>query len=131
MIALPLAMAAGTASAKITQYECRFDQNRGRGGGWITELVYLTENDETGEILAYDPVIHHFVGHPVEARLSASTKVRKTFSWTVDTRNKGQAAEMHYTLSYFSNGQPAKLTAKPGGYDNTWKDVGKCTVTAQ
>jgi len=123
--------AAGMASAKITQYECRFTQGQSRGGGWISEILVVTDNDKTGEILAYDPVIKTFVGKPIPARRSAETKARVTFGWDVDIRVKDQSSRMTYTMSYFRNGQPAKMRAQPGGYDNTWTGEGTCKVSVR
>lgn len=132
LITVPLVLGAMVpASAKITQYECKFDQNRARGGGWITELVYVIEDDTTGEILAYDGVIHTFVGNPIPARLASETKARKTFAWEVEVDHKGQSPTIFYTLSYFSNGQSAKMRAQPGGYDNKWTEEGTCTVSVK
>ncbi len=120
---------AGIASAKITQYECRFEQSRSRGGGWIPEILVITEDSKTGAILAFDPIIKTFVGKPIPARRSAESKVRVTFVWDVEARVKTQSPRMSYTMSYFRNGLPAKMRAQPGGYDNTWTGEGTCKVS--
>ncbi|MBN8632488.1 MAG: hypothetical protein J0L76_16745 [Rhodobacterales bacterium] len=117
------------AVAKTTQYECRFEYESGRGGGWIPEMLILTDDDVKGEIVVFDPIIKHFVGSPIPARLSARTKVRSTYTWEVVFRNKGQGGRMIYTLSHFSNGQPAKMKAEPGGFDNSWSGEGTCKVS--
>ena len=117
------------ALAKITQYECRFPQENPRGGGWIPTMLILTEDDVKGEIIVFDPLIKHFIGTPIKARLSARTKVRSTYSWEVKTANKGQYARMAYTLSYRSNGQPATMSARPGGYRNSFSAEGTCKVS--
>ena len=126
---LAVLAAAQTASAKITKYECRFEQSKARGGGWIPEILIVTDDDRTGEILAYDPIIKHFAGKPIAARRSAETKVRVTFVWELETRVKDQSPRMTYTMSYFRNGQPAKMRAQPGGYDNTWSGEGTCKLS--
>jgi hypothetical protein len=120
---------AGPALAKMTQYECRFAQESAGGGGWIPEILVLTEDDATGEILAFDPIIKHFVGTPIAVRLSERTKVRSTFRWELETQNRGQSSRMTYTFSYFSDGKPARMSAQPGGYDNKWKGEGTCKLT--
>lgn len=119
---------AETASAKITQYECKFEQSKARGGGWIPEILIITDDDKSGEILAFDPIIKHFIGKPIPARRSAETKARVTYVWDLETRNKGQASRVTFTVSYFRNGQPAKMRAQPGGYDNVWSGEGTCKV---
>jgi hypothetical protein len=128
--AIAAILLAEAASAAITQYECRFSQERSRSGGWIPEIIVVTENSATGEILAFDPVIQHFIGNPIPVRLSAETKARKTFTWEINTRNRGQAARMKYTLSYFTGTKAAKMRAQPGGYDNSWEQDGACKVTS-
>ena len=117
-----------TAMAKVTQYDCKFEQSRARGGGWIPEILIVTDDDKSGEIIAYDPIIKHFVGKPIPARRSAQTKARVTYVWDLETRVRDQASKMTYTFSYFSNGQPAKVRAQPGGYDNVWAGEGTCKV---
>ncbi|MGQ0567889.1 MAG: hypothetical protein ACT4OK_22870 [Gemmobacter sp.] len=114
--------------AKVTKYECRFDQSRARGGGWVPEILIVTDNDASGEVLAFDPVIKHFVGKPIPARRSSESKARVTYVWDLETRVANQAPRMTYTFSYFRNGQPAKMRVQPGGYDNTWSGEGTCTV---
>jgi hypothetical protein len=130
-LALVMCGTTTQASAKITQYECRFEESRARGGGWVPSLVYITENDQSGEMLVYDPIIEHFYDKPIATKLTSETKSRKTFTWEVNARNKGQSARFFYTLTYYKNGQPAKLRAHPGGYDNSFNGQGSCKVTAK
>jgi hypothetical protein len=129
MAALAGLALAAPAQARITQYECRFAYEKARGGGWIPEIVVVTDNEATGEIIAFDPLIRHFVGNPIKARRSSQSAARVTYVWTLDARNKGQSSRMTYTLSYHANGQPARMRAQPGGYDNTWTGDGRCTVS--
>jgi len=126
---LAIVGALNPASAKITQYECKFAYEQSRGGGWIPEMLILTEDDVKGEIMVFDPVIKHFIGNPIKARLSGRTNVRSTYTWELVYRNKGQGGRMIYSLSYFSNGQPAKMKGEPGGYDNSWSAEGTCKVS--
>ncbi len=120
---------AGPALAGITQYECRFAQEPARGGGWIPEMLVLTDDDKTGETMVYDPIIKHFVGVPIKAKLEARTKSRATFSWEVKIEVRGQYSRMAYTFSHLSNGQAARMTARPGGYDNSFSGEGTCKVS--
>ena len=117
------------AAAKITQYECKFTHEQARGGGWIPEILILTDDDVTGEIIVFDPVIKHFVGQPIEAALEARTKVRSTYKWEVRTEVRGRYARMAYIFSYRSNGLPANISARPGGYDNSFSGDGTCKVS--
>jgi len=126
---LAIVGALNPASAKITQYECKFLQEAGRGGGWIPEMLILTDDDVKGEIMVFDPVIKHFVGNPIKAKLLARTNVRSTYKWEVKIEAGGDQPRMAYTLSYRSNGQPATMSARPGGYDNSFTADGTCKVS--
>lgn len=126
-VSLAASFSSGAATAKTTQYECTFD---GRDNGWIPRQLVLTDNEATGKILVNDPIINTYVGTPIEAALNKRTKARVTYSWTIRTKSKsGQYADMRYTFSYFSNGLPAKIAARPGGYDNSFTGDGSCKVT--
>lgn len=126
---LAISGAFDPVAAKITQYECEFVYEQARGGGWIPELLILTDDDEKGEIIVYDPVIKHFVGNPIEARLSGRTKARSTYTWEFSYRNRGQGGRMIYTFSYFNDGHHATMRGSPGGYDNSWTGEGTCKVS--
>jgi len=129
-LAVLLGSAPLAAVAKVTQYECKFAQER-RGGGWVPEVVYILVDDSAGTIEAYDPIIDAFVGNPIPAKMTGDTDVRKTFSWKLQFKNKGQGGIMDYTLTYFADGRPAKMSAKPGGYDNRWGGEGSCSVSTK
>lgn len=77
------------------------------------------------------PIIDFYAGNPIPARMIGDTDARKSFSWKFEFRNKGQGAIMDYTLTYFTDGRPAKMPEKPGGYDNRWGDEGSCTVSTK
>lgn len=117
------------ASAEVTQYECRFPAEHARGGGWVPEILVLWEDDQNGKTLAFDPIIKEFIGEPIEVTLSKRTAARSTYRWEVKMQNKGQSARMMYTFSYLSNGNTARLTVRPGGYDNSWSGDGTCKVS--
>lgn len=117
------------AAAKITQYECKFPYESARGGGWIPEILILTDDDAKGEVIVFDPVIKHFVGNPIEAKISGRSTVRSTYKWELNYRNRGQGGRMTYTFSHFADGKPAIIKAAPGGYDNSWSGEGTCKVS--
>jgi len=128
-LALGLALVQPVA-ANVTQYECRFEQERKRGGGWIPEMLVLTHDDQSGEIVVFDPIIQYFVGAPIPARMTDESSARVTFRWEVATQNRGQAARMIYDFTHYTDGRGAKMKALPGGYDNAWSGDGSCKVTA-
>lgn len=127
---LSVLASAEMAAAKITKYECSFPQSKARGGGWVPEILIITDNDKSGEIIVFDPVIKYFVGKPITARRSGETKARVSYVWEYWTNNKGQSSRVTYSFSYFRNGQPAKIRVQPGSYDNTWSGEGTCKVAA-
>jgi hypothetical protein len=132
LTAMAILAICGTISpalAKITQYECKFPYEKARGGGWIPEILILTDDDAKGEIIVFDPVIKHFVGNPIKAKLSSRTNARSTYTWELSYRNKGQGGRMIYTFSYFNKGQRAKMKGEPGGFDNSWTGEGTCKVS--
>lgn len=131
-LAMALFAVGGTydpAAARITQYECKFPYEKARGGGWIPEILILTDDDVTGVITVNDPIIKHFIGTPIEGKLEARTKARSTYKWEVKIEAKGNYTRMAYTFSYRSNGQPANISARPGGYDNSFSADGTCKVS--
>ena len=83
--------------------------------------------------MVFDPLIKHFVGKPINGRLADQTRARTSFAWEIDTSVKGgaagaQSAKMRYKLSYFNNGQPARVYATPSGYNNEFSAEGSCTL---
>jgi len=118
------------ALAQTTQYECKFAQVR-RDKGWVPDVVFIVVDDTKATIEVYDPIIDHFVGKPIAATMTGDTKARKSFSWDVQFSVKGQGGRMSYSLTYYVNGRPAKISAVPGSYDNRFTDEGSCTVTTK
>lgn len=128
---LALTLAPLAAQAAVTIYDCRFSTGTARDGNWIPAVLLLRHDTATGKIVVFDPIIKLFVGTPIEARMTEETPRRVTFSWVVDARNlprEHQAARMNYRLNYYRNGQPARMSATPSGYDNDWTGEGTCTL---
>lgn len=122
------AVMALPADAAVTAYECTFAYERARGGGWVPSVVVIEDDPARSTATVFDPVIRHFVGTPIPARRGQETRARITFSWTYTARNRGQAPVMLYRLTYYKDGRPAAIQAKPGGYDNEWTGSGTCRV---
>lgn len=130
MLAICMSGAAPVFAAKgDVLYKCDFVQMTSRGGGWIPSQLYLVYNPGTGNAEVIDSVIKHFVGKPIPVRLTQETKARIGFAWTLTIKDSSnQQAPMEYRFTYFKNGQPAQMTAQPGGYDNSWSGSGKCAL---
>lgn len=122
-------LAAMPAAAAVTRYECNFPENGRLGGGWVPTVVVVQDDDRTGKIMVFDPLIKNFVGVPIEARRGDETVARVTFVWTLETRVKQQAAKMTYRLTHYRNGRPATVKVLPGGYDNSFSGDGTCKVS--
>jgi hypothetical protein len=70
---LPVSRAhAGTA------YGCEIRQ-RVENCAWIPDQIVVGENSENGTVVAYDPVIHHFIGHPIEVKVETDNAKRVTY----------------------------------------------------
>jgi hypothetical protein len=125
------AFAPGIAQAASTIYDCKFATGTARDGNWIPTVLVLRHDTATGKVVVFDPIIKHFIGNPIDARLSEETSQRRTFTWVVDARNtpsERQSARMAYWLNYYVNGRPARMIAKPSGYDNEWTGDGTCVA---
>lgn len=123
---MAMCIGAGAALAATTRYECKFDES----ASWIPSQLVLTDDEATGKIIALDPIIQTYIGTPVEAELKKRTNARATYTWEVRTVSAtGQNTRMRYTFTYYSNGLPATMSARPGSYDNVFSGDGTCKVT--
>jgi hypothetical protein len=129
--ALFFAFSTAVAHAEVTTYDCRFTTGSVRDLNWIPSVLMLRHDRATDKIVVFDPIIKHFVGTPVSARLVDETARRITFGWSVDIRRlpgAAGAADMTYRLSYYRSGRPARMTAVPSGFDNDFSGDGTCTL---
>jgi hypothetical protein len=129
--AVALVLSAAVAQSEVTTYDCKFATGNARDGNWIPTVLVLRHDVAAGTAVVYDPVIKHFVGNPISARLAEQTAQRTMFTWVVDARNtpnERQSARMQYRLNYYRNGRPARMIASPSGYDNEWTGDGTCTL---
>jgi uncharacterized protein (DUF58 family) len=124
-------LAAGAAAADVARLECRFPQERARGGGWVPEILVIEDDASKASATVFDPLIRHFVGTPIDGARGEKTRARITYSWKFTAQNKGQAPVMLYRLTYFTDGRPATLTVQPGGYDNKWSGEGACKLSSR
>ncbi|MFN3970541.1 MAG: hypothetical protein ACK4GO_08705 [Gemmobacter sp.] len=123
------AMGPVAARAAFVQYDCRFVVGGQRDGYWVPSQMVLRHDTASGSVTVFDPIIKHFAGNPIPARLSEETRARSTYVWSVNTRTSAnQSATMDYSFSYFRNGRPATVRAIPRGYDNEFSGDGTCTV---
>lgn len=81
--------------------------------------------------LVVDAIINHFVGEPMEGRLSVDNSKRNTFVWIIKatTDNSGQAANMEYRLTHLKGNNKASITAQAHGYIGPYTGRGHCAVS--
>ena len=124
-----LAMLAGAAEAKATRYQCEFDVGNRRDGNWVPPVLVVNHEDGAPTALIYDPIIKETFGKPIEGRLGDTSKVRTSFTWSLQLRDSRKTpVRMDYTFIYYNNGQPAKVRAVPAGFDNNFSGEGTCEV---
>lgn len=132
-LALVLALLAAPAAAADTlRYDCKFATGTKRDGNWIPSVLILHHDRGTGRVIVFDPVIKHFVGSPIEARLESENAARRSFAWSFDTRAGGgrnQTARMGYRMTWYADGRPVRMRAVPSGYDNDFDSEGACKLT--
>lgn len=121
------ALVAGSAQA--TTYKCEFKlQNDGH---WLPDVVVLSHDEASGDVVVNSPMIQHFMGGPTEGKLSVDNNRRRTFQWTV----KGISAGAQYAsgivvrMSVQKASHKAVVTSTIKGYVNNYRADGKCAVT--
>lgn len=121
-------LVAGTGLAHSAEqaYECTFRQIPANGG-WLAENVIFSYAPEKTSIVVYDGIIHEYVGHPIDAKISNDTTNRLTMSWTVKASSaSNQKTTMIYRLTMAKADMKAMLTAIPQGYEGTYSAQGTC-----
>jgi len=127
-LALTVALAgAGTARADEA-YECRIAQDADNGG-WLPEIVVVGRKDGAKTAVVNDPIIDHFIGHPVEAKVETDNSARITFVWEVRTTSRtNQVTRQVYRLTVRKDGLGAQMTSKPLGYEGVYAAEGTCRL---
>lgn len=124
-----LLLTAVAAQAKSTRYQCEFEVGNRRDGNWVPAVLVVNHEDGAATALVYDPIIKETFGKPIEGQLGETSKVRTAFTWSLDLRDRKKTpVTMNYTFIYYNNGQPAKVTAVPAGFDNRFSGEGTCIV---
>lgn len=120
---------AGSAEAATTRYQCDFAVGNRRDGNWVPAVLVVNHEDGAPTALIYDPIIKAAVGKPIEGRLSDTSRVRTAFTWSLDLRDSRKTpVTMTYTFIHYNNGQPAKMTVVPSGFDNRFSSEGTCVL---
>lgn len=117
------------AKTTATRYECEFKPGTARDGNWVPSVLVIQHEDGADMALVFDPIIKFFHGKPIDAKVGETTKARREFSWKYRAKaGQSQDFTMSYSFVYYTSGK-AKITARPGGFDNSWSGDGTCKVT--
>ena len=118
---------ASMAEAGRTVYEC---STNARDRGFIPKQVIVAHNDGAGSAMVNDPIIHHFMGKPVSAKVTKNNAKIISFKWVVKTKNKKhQTADMIYRATIRKSDSKLSISAVPPGYSNTFNASGSCKTS--
>lgn len=129
LTAVTLAAAALPALARPVTYECRLDVSR--ADNWVPEQVVIQHEPGSDTALVNDPLIHHFMKKPVEAKVTTDNDKRITFEWKLKMiKNKaGQVApQFIYRATLQKADKSIRIKAIPAGYPNFFESGGTCTA---
>lgn len=122
-------LVAGTAEAASTRYQCDFAVGNRRDGNWVPAVLVVNHEEGADTALVYDPIIKHVHGKPIEGRLGETSRVRTSFTWSLSLRDSEKTpVTMNYTFIHYNNGQRARVTVVPAGFDNRFSSEGTCVV---
>lgn len=122
--AFSLLTAAGAMAEDV--YECAIKQHA-ENGSWVPEIVVAGKDGGPGEAVIYDPIIDHFVGHPLKGKVETDNDTRITFVWEVTIKSgSNQHARMAYRLTVQKANQKAQISARPLGYADNFTSQGTC-----
>ncbi|MBK6466950.1 MAG: hypothetical protein IPF96_08860 [Rhodobacter sp.] len=125
LTAAALASAALPALA-LEVYECKIKQLLSNGV-WLPEVVVVAHEPGAAKATVNDPLIEHFVGKPIDAKVETENAKRTTFVWKLDAKNAiNQNARFSYRLTVMKADLSASMAASPGRFSNTFTSTGKC-----
>lgn len=113
-------------------YQCSIKQNAGNGN-WLSEIVVVSVDTDNKRALVFDPIIQHFNGEAIEAKISVENAKRITFTWELsDTESaSGQDPRMVYRLTVLRATNAASMTGQALGFLGPYTAQGKCDVAIQ
>lgn len=121
-----LGMAVATPALATEAYECAFQQ-KASNGNWVPEVLVIAWEGKPDQAFAYDPLIDHFVGEPVPAKLITDNNRRSTWSWEVRTSSRtNQSSRMLFRVTVMKADLSATITATPQGYEGNYQSSGRC-----
>ena len=125
--ALCLALSALAGQAQADQaYECAIKQVSANGP-WLPEVVVVGTEGGSTKPVVYDPLIDHFAGHPIAAKIDTDNDKRITYAWELKIKSgSNQHSRMRYRLTVTKKTLAAQMTAQPLGYEDIFIATGSC-----
>jgi hypothetical protein len=113
------------ALADVTM-ECEIKQ-LGNNGVWLPEVVIVAHDGDTGNAVVFDPLIEHFYGDPLPAKIETDNARRTTYVWELKTKtSSNQDVRFKYRLTIQKADLSAAMSGVPLGYGETFQAQGKC-----
>lgn len=120
-------MIAAPADARNNVYKCEM---KGQDRGWLPKTFVIAHSDGAKSAMVNGPVIHHFHGKPVSARVSGENDKKVTFKWRVNGRDtRGQIVKWQYRATYLKASGKVSMVASPLGYVGPLNGGGTCTIS--
>lgn len=97
--------------------------------GWIPEGLIITRQ-ENGRIEVFDPILQQYVGHPIEAKVTADSRTERTYGWALGkVRNRsGQKTErLDFRLTVLKADATVVMTVQAQDFDNLITGYGFCS----
>lgn len=117
---------SATAATAETAFECSFQQVS-VNGPWIPEFVAIALEDDGTEAAVLDPLIKHFIGDPLPAKIETDNTKRTTFVWELKAQSgTNQYVRMKYRMTIQKAGLKASISATPQGFEGNFQAQGSC-----
>lgn len=116
------------APALADVYECEFPEMEANGN-WLPTVVVVEHDAATNEVTVYDPLIKHYKGAPIPAKVETSNATRITYTWRLDGMKdiSNQIVNQSYRLTIRKDGLTAKVSGKALGFANSVEEAaGRC-----
>ncbi len=126
-LVLAVLTAASPVAAKT--YICKLQEN-GRTN-FIPKIVRIDQNG--GNVTVIDPLIDHYMGNPISAKIAVDNNRRTTFSWRLKgvkgrSSSGGATVSISYRLTIQKSSHAATISAVIASFDNKPSGQGSCEV---
>lgn len=126
LAALVLSLSLAAPALAVDALECTFEM-KASNLSWVPEVVAVAPGERSGEAVVMDPVINHFLGEPVIAKVDADNSKRSTYRWEVKAKSgTNQYVRMQYRMTVMKADLSASISATPQGYADNFQSAGRC-----